>query len=53
MIIDAHAYCFPPLGEANGFPTVAEHLQYLQREIDSLVFNALFNAVIKNVANKA
>ena len=33
MIIDAHAYCFPPLGEANGFPTVAEHLQYLQREM--------------------
>lgn len=33
MIIDAHAYCFPPLGDANGFPTAAEHLRYLQREM--------------------
>src|SRR6516165_10157456 len=33
MIIDAHAYCFPPLGEANGFPTATEHLRYLQREM--------------------
>ena len=33
MIIDSHAYCFPPLGEANGFPTIAEHLDYLQREM--------------------
>lgn len=33
MIIDAHAYSFPPLGGANGFPTVAEHLRYLQREM--------------------
>lgn len=31
MIIDGHAYCFPPLGEANGFPTAEEHLRYLQR----------------------
>ena len=33
MIIDAHAYCFPPLGEANGFPSAAEHLRYVQREM--------------------
>ncbi len=33
MIIDGHAYCFPPLGEANGFPTAQEHLRYLQREM--------------------
>jgi len=33
MIIDAHAYCFPPLGEANGFPTVQDRLRYLQREM--------------------
>jgi len=33
MIIDGHAYCFPPLGEASGFPTVQEHLRYLQREM--------------------
>jgi predicted TIM-barrel fold metal-dependent hydrolase len=33
MIIDGHAYCFPPLGEANGFPTPADHLRYLQREM--------------------
>jgi predicted TIM-barrel fold metal-dependent hydrolase len=33
MIIDGHAYCFPPLGDANGFPTAADHLRYLQREM--------------------
>ncbi|MBI3455061.1 MAG: amidohydrolase family protein [Candidatus Rokubacteria bacterium] len=33
MIIDGHAYCFPPLGEANGFATAREHLRYLQREM--------------------
>ena len=33
MIIDGHAYCFPPLGEANGFPSAAEHLRYVQREM--------------------
>jgi hypothetical protein len=33
MIIDGHAYCFPPLGEANGFATREEHLRYLQREM--------------------
>ena len=33
MIIDAHAYCFPPLGEANGFADSATHLKYLQREM--------------------
>ena len=33
MIIDGHAYCFPPLGEANGFPSAQEHLRYLQREM--------------------
>ena len=33
MIIDGHAYCFPPLGEASGFPTAREHLRYLQREM--------------------
>ena len=33
MVIDAHAYIFPPLGEASGFATVSEHLQYLQREM--------------------
>ena len=33
MIIDGHAYCFPPLGEANGFPSVREHLRYVQREM--------------------
>ena len=33
MIIDSHAYCFPPLSEANGFSTVEEHLRYLQREM--------------------
>jgi hypothetical protein len=33
MIVDAHAYCFPPLGEANGFPSAPEHLRYVQREM--------------------
>jgi predicted TIM-barrel fold metal-dependent hydrolase len=33
MIVDGHAYCFPPLGDANGFPTPREHLRYLQREM--------------------
>ena len=33
MIIDGHAYCFPPLGEANGWPSAAEHLRYIQREM--------------------
>ena len=33
MIIDAHAYCFPPLGEATGFADSAAHLKYLQREM--------------------
>ena len=33
MIIDGHAYCFPPLGQANGFPSEQEHLCYLQREM--------------------
>jgi predicted TIM-barrel fold metal-dependent hydrolase len=33
MIVDGHAYCFPPLGGANGFPSVREHLRYLQREM--------------------
>jgi predicted TIM-barrel fold metal-dependent hydrolase len=33
MIIDGHAYCFPPLGEASGFPSAREHLGYLQREM--------------------
>ena len=33
MIIDGHAYCFPPLGEANGFASAAEHLRYVQREM--------------------
>jgi predicted TIM-barrel fold metal-dependent hydrolase len=35
MIVDAHAYCFPPLGQANGFPTAEDHLRYLQRMIAS------------------
>ena len=33
MIIDSHAYCFPPLGNANGFPSAQAHLNYLQREM--------------------
>ena len=33
MIVDGHAYCFPPLGDANGFPSVREHLRYVQREM--------------------
>ncbi len=33
MIIDGHAYCFPPLDEASGFPTAKDHLRYLQREM--------------------
>lgn len=33
MIIDGHAYCFPPLGNANGFVTRDEHLRYIQREM--------------------
>ena len=33
MIIDRHAYCFPPLGGANGFPSAKEHLRYVQREM--------------------
>ena len=33
MIIDGHAYCFPPLGDANGFASAAEHLRYIQREM--------------------
>ena len=33
MIIDGHAYCFPPLGGANGFPSAKEHLRYVQREM--------------------
>ena len=33
MIIDGHAYCFPPLDGASGFASAAEHLRYLQREM--------------------
>jgi predicted TIM-barrel fold metal-dependent hydrolase len=33
MIIDGHAYCFPPMGDANGFPSVDAHLRYVQREM--------------------
>lgn len=33
MIIDGHAYCFPPLGNANGFSNAKEHLRYIQREM--------------------
>ena len=33
MIVDGHAYCFPGLGNANGFPSAREHLRYLQREM--------------------
>lgn len=33
MIIDGHAYCFPSLVGASGFPTAEEHLRYLQREM--------------------
>src|SRR5262249_24691105 len=33
MIVDAHAYCFPPLDQANGFPSSQAHLRYLQRMI--------------------
>jgi predicted TIM-barrel fold metal-dependent hydrolase len=33
MIVDAHAYCFPRLDEASGFPSRQEHLRYLQRMI--------------------
>jgi predicted TIM-barrel fold metal-dependent hydrolase len=33
MIVDGHAYCFPPLGDANGFPSVRDHLRYVQREM--------------------
>lgn len=33
MIVDGHAYCFPPLGEASGFSSVREHLRYIQREM--------------------
>lgn len=33
MIIDGHAYCFPPLGRTNGFSTVRDHLRYIQREM--------------------
>ena len=33
MIIDGHAYCFPPLDGASGFPAVNDHLRYLQREM--------------------
>jgi len=33
MIIDAHAYCFPPIGDAHGAPSAREHLRYVQREM--------------------
>ena len=33
MIIDAHAYCFPPIGDAHGAPSAHEHLRYVQREM--------------------
>jgi hypothetical protein len=33
MIVDGHAYCFPPMGEANGFHSAEEHLRYVQREM--------------------
>jgi predicted TIM-barrel fold metal-dependent hydrolase len=33
MIVDGHAYCFPPLGEASGFSDVTAHLRYIQREM--------------------
>ena len=33
MIIDSHAYCFSPLGNANGFPSTQAHLDNLQREM--------------------
>ena len=33
MIIDGHTCCSPPFGEANGSPSAAEHLRYLQREM--------------------
>jgi predicted TIM-barrel fold metal-dependent hydrolase len=32
-VIDGHAYCFPPLGDASGFPSAQEHLRYVQREM--------------------
>jgi predicted TIM-barrel fold metal-dependent hydrolase len=31
MIIDAHAHAWPYLGGASGYPTVAQHLKFLQR----------------------
>jgi predicted TIM-barrel fold metal-dependent hydrolase len=33
MIVDGHAYCFPPLAAANGFPTADAHRRYVQREM--------------------
>ena len=33
MIIDGHAYCFPPVGRPSDFPTVEDPLRHLQREM--------------------
>ena len=36
-IIDSHVHVFPPLGEASGFPSVADHRMHLQRSAYSPV----------------
>ena len=33
MIVDSHAHVFPPMGGRSGFPTVREHLQFVQQMI--------------------
>ena len=33
MIVDSHAHIFPYLGGANGFTSVAEHMQHLQKDM--------------------
>ena len=30
MIVDAHAYCFPPMDSPAGYPSAAEHLKWVQ-----------------------
>ena len=33
MIVDSHAHVFPPMGGRSGFPTVREHMGYIQQNL--------------------
>src|SRR4051794_36549036 len=30
MVVDSHVYCFPPADSPAGFPSVADHMAYVQ-----------------------